>query len=166
MKIALLHLPIDDNYSGNLLRFALINVLQNLGYGVIYLFVICKTFRMDGDIFCYILDLAKEKMECIDNIAKERKMKPFVTGLYNLSIEQWFRDFADAKYIITDFYHGLVFSMIFNKLVKLFFSDFGGNARFKSLFKLFGISNNQEEFDWNRINGIMGTERPKAISQA
>ena len=55
-------------------------------------------------------------------------------------------------------------SMIFNKPVKLFFNEFRGNARFESLFELFGISNNQEEFDWNRINGIMETERPKAIS--
>ena len=119
---------------------------------------------MDGDIFCYILDPAKEKMECIDNIAKEKNMKPFVTGLHKLSIEQWLRNFADAKYSITDSYHGLVFSMIFNKPVKLFFNEFRGNARFESLFELFGISNNQEEFDCNRINGIMETERQKAIN--
>ena len=122
-----------------------------------------ETTRMDGDIFCYILDPAKEKMECIDNIAKEKNMKPFVTGLHKLSIEQWLRNFADAKYIITDSYHGLVFSMIFNKPVKLFFNEFRGNARFESLFELLGISTSQKEFNWLYINEVIATERQKAI---
>ena len=123
-----------------------------------------ETFRMDGDIFCYILDPTKEKMEYINNIAKEKNMKPFVTGLHKLSIEQWLRNFADAEYIVTDSYHGLVFSMIFNKPVKLFFNIFRGNARFESLFELLGITSSQIDFDWNQINGKMLAERRKAVN--
>ena len=123
-----------------------------------------ETSRMDGDMFCYILDPTQEKKDCISSIAKDKNMKPFVTGLHKISIEQWLRNFADAKYIVTDSYHGLVFSMIFNKPVKLFLNDFRGNARFESLFELFHISKDQTDFDWNRINGIMELERQKSIN--
>ena len=39
MKIALLNLPIDDNYGGNLQRFALVKVLQNMGHEVTHLLI-------------------------------------------------------------------------------------------------------------------------------
>ena len=34
MRIALLNLPIDNNYGGNLQRYALIKVLQDMGHDV------------------------------------------------------------------------------------------------------------------------------------
>jgi hypothetical protein len=123
-----------------------------------------ETTRMDGNIFCYILDSTPEKTASINQISKSIGLKAFVTGLHELSIEQWLRNFADAEYIITDSYHGLIFSMIFNKPVKLFFNEFRGNARFESLFELFGISSNQENYDWFRINKIIEMERQRAIS--
>lgn len=39
MNIALLNLPIDDNYGGNLQRFALVKVLQEQGHNVTHLLV-------------------------------------------------------------------------------------------------------------------------------
>jgi len=42
MKIALLNLPIDDNYGGNLQRFALVKVLQGMGHDVTHLLVMRK----------------------------------------------------------------------------------------------------------------------------
>ena len=39
MKIALLNLPIDDNFGGNLQRYALVKVLENLGHDVTHLLV-------------------------------------------------------------------------------------------------------------------------------
>ena len=123
-----------------------------------------ETSRMDGDMFCYILDSTKEKMDYIEGEAISRNMKPFITGLHEISIEQWLRNFSDAKFIVTDSYHGFVFSMIFNKPVKLFLNDFRGNARFESLFELLGISKDQASFDWNIINAILTKERENSIN--
>ena len=39
MRIALLNLPFDNNYGGNLQRYALSKVLQSLGHDITYLFV-------------------------------------------------------------------------------------------------------------------------------
>ena len=122
-----------------------------------------ETTPMDGDLFCYILDSTQEKMDFIAREAISRNMKPFTTGLHEISIEQWLRNFNDAKFIVTDSYHGFVFSLIFNKPVKLFLNDFRGNARFESLFELLGITKDQESFDWCKINSILANERDKSI---
>ena len=37
MKIALLNLPIDNNYGGHLQRYALVKTLQDLGHDVVHL---------------------------------------------------------------------------------------------------------------------------------
>ena len=37
MEIALLNLPIDNNYGGNLQRYALVKVLQDMGHEVVHL---------------------------------------------------------------------------------------------------------------------------------
>lgn len=37
MKIALLNFPFDNNYGGNLQRYALMQVLQDMGYDVTHL---------------------------------------------------------------------------------------------------------------------------------
>ena len=122
-----------------------------------------ETSQMDGKMFCYILDSTKEKMDYIAQVAEKKNLKPFVTGLHEISIEQWLRNFVDAEYIVTDSYHGFVFSMIFNKPVKLFFNDVRGNARFESLFSLLNLSINQEIYDWVQINKILSVERQKAV---
>ena len=122
-----------------------------------------ETTPMDGDMFCYILDLTNEKKDFIEREATSRNMKSFTTGLHEISIEQWLRNFNDAKFIVTDSYHGFIFSMIFNKPVKLFLNEFRGNARFESLFELLGITSNQESFDWCKINSILANERDKSI---
>ena len=37
MKIALLNLPVDNNFGGNLQRYALVKVLQDMGHEVVHL---------------------------------------------------------------------------------------------------------------------------------
>ncbi|OWV16428.1 hypothetical protein B7990_11860 [Fibrobacter sp. UWB4] len=122
------------------------------------------TTPMDGEMFCYILDSTQEKMDFIEREANSRNMKSFITGLHEISIEQWLRNFNDAKFIVTDSYHGFVFSLIFNKPVKLFLNEFRGNARFESLFELLGISKDQESFDWSEINATLANERQKSLN--
>lgn len=39
MKIALLNLPFDNNYGGNLQRYALVKVLQYMGHDVVHIYL-------------------------------------------------------------------------------------------------------------------------------
>lgn len=99
-----------------------------------------STVPSKGNMFCYILDKTEEKSHLIKQKATELQLKPFELGLSDdkpASIEQWLRSFADAEYVITDSYHGLVFSIIFRKSFYLIKNEFRGNARFDSLEALF-----------------------------
>lgn len=113
-----------------------------------------KTVSLNGDIFCYILDYNFEKENIIRTLSNKLKMKSYICNLQNsnnVSIEQWLRFFYEAKFIVTDSFHGVVFSIIFNKPFKLLINRKRGKARFDSLFEKLGI-NDTEDIDWNKVN--------------
>ena len=113
-----------------------------------------KTVSLNGDIFCYILDYSFEKENIIRTLSNKLKMKSYICNLQNsnnVSIEQWLRFFYEAKFIVTDSFHGVVFSIIFNKPFKLLINRKRGKARFDSLFEKLGI-NDTEDIDWNKVN--------------
>ena len=57
------------------------------------------------------------------------------------SVSEWLYLIKNAKYIITDSFHGAVFSIIFEKqFIALMHEGFNGNARIPSLLKGLGIS--------------------------
>ena len=98
----------------------------------------------------------------IQETAQKLDLKPFyITINENISIEQWLRAFHDSKYVITDSYHGLVFSIIFNKPFLLLENEKRGNARFESILKMFNLKANSEKYDWNYINLTIKKRRLK-----
>ena len=77
------------------------------------------------------------------------------------SIEDWIASFRDAAFIVTDSFHGMAFSIVFNKPFLIIKNESGGNARYYSLLKQFGLEkrivenmNNmpQEEINWEQVN--------------
>lgn len=116
------------------------------------------THPCNGNLFCYILDQNTCKEDIIQKIANQKKLQPFKIQLDgNASIEQWLRSFQDAEYIITDSYHGLVFSIIFQKPFTLIKNEERGNARFDSLLQILRIQ--PDNLDWNEINFQMNHYR-------
>ena len=69
------------------------------------------------------------------------------------SVEQWLKAFRDAEMVITDSFHGTVFSIIYNKPFWVVLNDTRGVARFHSLLDKFGLANriveNPNEIDWS-----------------
>lgn len=117
-----------------------------------------------GNLFCYILDMSEEKEKLIKDIASERTLTPFYVSLENdVSIPQWLKAFDDADFVITDSFHGLVFSLIFNKPFKLIKNEFRGNARFDSILETFKLKDNQE-FDWSEINSIIQDNKKRFVN--
>ena len=97
------------------------------------------THSLEGAMLCYILDKTIEKERKVTELSRDTGLKPYYLGIIGSnvpSIEQWLRCFRDAQYVVTDSYHGYVFSLIFNKPVLLLYNERRGNARFESLFKI------------------------------
>lgn len=103
-------------------------------------------------LYAYILDIDADKEEKLNNIAYllnvdlkktellENKLREVNNHNYkqyqNLnsdSIEEWLAGFYQADYIITDSFHGTVFSIIFNKPFIAIGNEKRGMSRFESL---------------------------------
>lgn len=86
------------------------------------------------------------------------------------TIEDWFAEFRDADYVVTDSFHGMVFSIIFNKPFSIVMNPSGGNDRYLSLLSQLGLMERivsdelQPAFsaiDWSDVNHRL-TELRKA----
>lgn len=86
------------------------------------------------------------------------------------TIEDWFAEFRDADYVVTDSFHGMVFSIIFNKPFSIVMNPSGGNDRYLSLLSQLGLMERivSEELqpvfsaiDWSDVNHRL-TELRKA----
>lgn len=97
-----------------------------------------------GDVCTYILDMTAEKQALIESFCSKNGLTwyavgtPACNGDYP-SIESWLVGFANAKYVITDSFHGSVFSVIFKKPFISIGNDARGMSRFNSLLKMFEL---------------------------
>lgn len=110
-----------------------------------------------------------EKKNKIQQLETDMKLKSFVYTInteskYIVSIEQWLRAFRDSKFVVTDSFHGLVFSILFNKPFFLFRNEFRGNERFDSLKELLGLDFNSTTQDYISVEAKLDTMREKSIN--
>ena len=97
-----------------------------------------------GNMMVYVLDMTEDKTKIISKVASQKKLSPFSimpdekSGIYP-SVASWIRGFIDAEYIVTDSFHGVVFSIIFNKPFIAIGNKGRGLARFTSLLKQFNL---------------------------
>lgn len=94
-----------------------------------------------GKIFCYILDMTVEIDRIISEKSSELNLEAIIAGISDcsLSIPEWLLSIHDADFIITDSYHGTVFSIIFKKQFLFCGNSRRGNSRISSLFNILNI---------------------------
>ena len=130
----------------------------------------------DGNMFCYVLDKDEEKATLIDTIARERSLKPYHIndGMVNRTaplvervhppVETWLRAFADARFVVTDSFHGCVFSIIFGKPFVAIGNVERGLSRMESLMRLFGLEDHLLT-DTSQYNPASSYGQPAAVRQ-
>lgn len=112
-----------------------------------------KTERKEEIIFNYVLDPTEETevltrllastlgLKTIrDNSKAEDSSAPLEERIQP-PVEQWLRDFANAKFVITDSFHACVFSIMFKKQFLVVANKDRGIARINSLLGYFGLEN-------------------------
>ena len=103
-----------------------------------------KISESAGNMMVYVLDRSPEKQRMINQVAVVRGLKPFTVmpegarGVFP-PVTQWLRGFMDAEYVVTDSFHGVAFSIIFNKPFIAIGNEGRGLARFTSVLKKFGL---------------------------
>jgi hypothetical protein len=126
-----------------------------------------------GTLLVYVLDLSVKKKDIIKQVIEELKLTPTSTmpegffrevGSKNLeqciypSVTNWIRGFMDAEFVITDSFHGTVFSIIFNKPFLTIGNIKRGMTRFNSLLKIFGLEDRLIQSGSNDIIEIINTK--------
>lgn len=130
-------------------------------------------------IFCYVLDPKESRMQGLPKIASKLNYELFfiMPKIFDKdyskssdeyvfpAVEDWIKALQESDFIITDSFHGCVFSIIFNKPFIAIANTVRGRTRFESLFKLFGLDDRlfdsvadidpeflNKPLDWKAIN--------------
>ena len=151
--------------------------------------------KSSGDLFTYILDPTEEIITNIDIVCKQNNMTKFtvlpkykeeyrtkehvkkhIDDCVYPCVESWLKAFLDAKMVIVDSFHGMVFSIIFNKPFWVVGNEGRGTARFKSILNVLGLEdrlinvddlirlNIGDEINWNEVNKILERERELSLA--
>lgn len=141
-------------------------------------------------IFCYVLDMSNDKLNFIKDVSKKLG-KPYtiLDGLFpNLrrgtfkhpvqipTIGQWLTQIKNADFIITDSYHGTIFSIIFNKPFFSVINCNRGKERFSFLEEEFGLSglflskplikydmDRPFQINWRFVNDVISAKKLESI---
>lgn len=88
----------------------------------------------------YLLNENEDAVAIYEKEAKKRGLvvkKFYADSKSTLSVPEWLALFRDASFVVTDSFHGTVFSIIFGKEFKCLYNKTRGSARFESLLKLY-----------------------------
>ncbi len=111
-------------------------------------------------IAVYCIDIDDRKRKIISNISEKNKLplKLFSANSdARLTIKEWLAMFRDAEMVITDSFHGTVFSIIFHKPFHTIVNEGRGSGRFYSLFDSLGISYNLDKnINWDMVDEKLG----------
>lgn len=116
-------------------------------------------------IFVYWLGTEEKKLNAISKIKNSNKriIDISLRGEETLiQIEDWLSYIKYADTVITDSFHGCVFSILFHKKICLCKNDSGGNGRLESLIKTLSIDISNNQLDYDKIESVLQIERKKS----
>ncbi len=110
----------------------------------------------ENKIFAYILDNNDEVTDIIDSYKRKMQIDVLRIGLGDtalVSIPQWLNNIRQSRFVITDSYHGVVFSIIFRRPFRFLGNVRRGNARIESLFDVFHLPKDSFEVtDYSQLD--------------
>ena len=131
-------------------------------------------------LMCYVLDKTPEKTAIVDSVKEKLNLQllevmqeePLTIDTKDVSkcifpsVSKWLAGFRDAKFVVTDSFHGTVFSIIFQKPFIVIGNQMRGLSRMSSLLTIFGLKERListeselkeslfENIDYEKVNDI------------
>lgn len=96
-----------------------------------------------------------------------------IKGHMNISVEEWLSNISNASFVVTDSFHGAVFSILFNTPFAVMLNTTRGNTRLESLLSDFGLEdciiNDSDNFslpvfDWEAVNRHLTERRQESAA--
>ncbi|WP_336616107.1 MULTISPECIES: polysaccharide pyruvyl transferase family protein [Bacteroides] len=105
---------------------------------------LCKHIPIRECVFVYMLDYDSTILELAHKVAEKYGCELLVKQAHDHLVstdspEVWLALFRDAQFVITDSFHGTVFSIIFQKEFLTFRNEGRGNTRMDSLMEVVGL---------------------------
>lgn len=136
-----------------------------------------KTEEQDY-LFAYILDITPEKQAYLESMAKSKGLNLIIRGAdknATLSVEDWLSMIANSSMVITDSFHGTVFSILFHKEFYSIVNVSRGGTRFASLLSPLGLEHRMGDVsqlqslelspvDWKQVDHILDSQRQDSIN--
>ena len=137
-----------------------------------------KEYQDGNYLFAYILDITEEKKASVESIAKSNGLKTIIRSAgrdANLSPEQWLSMIAHASMVITDSFHGTVFSILFHREFLSIVNKSRGGTRFASLLVPLGLESRMGDMaqlrftqqcviDWKQVDNNLAIQREKSMN--
>ncbi len=101
--------------------------------------------RSDGGLYAYVLDRSTAKQAIITAVQDAEGLATVTVAEPETDLEgyvnmgEWMRRFRDADFVVTDSYHGMIFSIIHEKQFIAIGNSGRGLTRFTSLLGLLGL---------------------------
>lgn len=132
----------------------------------------------DKHVFVYSLVISDKVLAVASSISQKTGLPVVVKQAGDKvkkedTIEDWFAEFRDAEYVVTDSFHGMVFSIIFNKPFSIVMNPSGGNDRYISLLSQLGLMeriikdnqiSNLESINWDGVNKKLEVLRHESMN--
>lgn len=136
--------------------------------------------QSSGKVFCYVLDPSSEAKSIVEEVCNQTNLEPYHiidsekwkrNDYYMPSIEEWLVGIRDAEFVVTDSFHGTVFSIIFNKPFIVYANKTRGMVRFQSLLNTLGLLSRMistplevsnilyKPIDWEMVAEVVEKER-------
>ena len=146
-----------------------------------YLRVVCdESVSVPTGVFSYILDRNEDKERIVVHLS-ELYEKPIYDIMHiskyapYSSIEEWLNGINKADLVVTDSFHGAVFSILFNKQFYVINNFKRGNSRITDLLSMFNLNNRlisdindirhiDEPINWDFVNTKLLQQRNKSLN--
>ena len=145
---------------------------------------IAEESKEEGHIFIYSYGLPPAVRSLAEKLSRKTGSRIIYTPAsyshgkvplnYSLKIgspEEFLGSFKEARYVLTNSYHGTIFSIIYNK--PFFVEGFNYNSRISNLLALFELSDRlildgeepeiEKATDYSRVNSILENEKKKSL---
>ena len=136
-----------------------------------------KTEEQDC-LFAYILDITPEKQAYVESMAKSKGLEAIIKSAdknATLSVEDWLSMIANSSMVVTDSFHGTVFSILFHKEFYSIVNVARGGTRFASLLSPLGLEHRMGDvsqftltepspIDWQQVDKILDKQRQDSMN--
>lgn len=124
-------------------------------------------------LFAYILDITPGKQAYLESMAKSKGLNLIIRGAdknATLSVEDWLSMIANSSMVVTDSFHGTVFSILFHREFYSIVNIARGGTRFASLLNPLGLEHRMGDasqlqslesssIDWKQVEQILDQHR-------